>query len=243
MNNSSGFRLPQKSTLAQANGNRHIGVGRRPNRKLVASKSRRNAARRNRSQNTMAYTCNFSIDRNDGTRPLLASSFGIDVSRPCRIKYIKVIYSSAKNVGMCFSFTVESATSDGDAVNRSKALLLTTFPRQYVLHAPRSTDFAYISVNQAMSEFTVYPSVAASDISYSFFLVTLSMEFKNMQPLHKDLGLLPPRKSDLPRTHIRHLEQDGDELAMSLSKLTFSARCSAASSSSGSKETVRRSSL
>lgn len=148
-----------------------------------------------RSQvHTLSYTCSFSVDKREGTRNLLHEAFSIDTSRCCRVKLISMRYNSAHNMGTTFSFTIESSTSTDDAVTRSPPLLLSTFPQRYTLRCPRSTDFAYITNKSSVSDLTLYNSAGAtSENVYSFFLVTVVMEFKPMQPNYKDLGLLPPR--------------------------------------------------
>lgn len=146
-----------------------------------------------RQVHTLTYSCSFAVDKREGTRNLLHSHFGTDLTRPCRVKSLSLTYSSARSIGTTFSFTIESATSTDDATCRSPPLMLTPFSRRYVLRNPSSTDFAYINATQPVSDLTLYNSSTSTPTDVgSYFLAVLTMEFMPMQPHYKDLGVLPP---------------------------------------------------
>lgn len=162
-----------------------------------------------RMVHTLSYTCSFSIDVKEGTRQLLVSHFNIPTDRICRVRSITLVYSCINNSGTVFSYTVESHTSKDDATVRSPPLMVTTYPRRYVLRNPKSTDFAYLgTTSEVLSDITVYTAESAIPSSVStFFLATVVMEFLPAQPLTKDLGVLPP-VSGSPRSGGG--EDDGD---------------------------------
>lgn len=156
----------------------------------------RRGIRGNGRKHTLIYSCSYAIDVSHGERQLLTSHFDIDVSRPCRILSLKIQYSAQKTCGMTFSYTIESAVSDQDATARSAPLMLSTIPRSYTLHNPRSTDFAYISPDLPISELTVYKSEDDTPAKVgTYYLATIVIEFMPAQPKHKDLGVLVPLNS------------------------------------------------
>lgn len=150
---------------------------------LLAQRRRTSRARAFRNRlSTMLYSCVFTISRTQSTVPILVSHFKIDTSRICRLKYLKVTYSSPASSGICFTYTIESHTSSDDAVNRSPALMFSPLPRKHTLWCPRSTDYAYFSDTSPISEISVYdPSGVRAQIP-THFVFTVCIEFRNAQP-------------------------------------------------------------
>lgn len=154
----------------------------------------RRGGRRGRLVHTLTYTCSFSMDKKSGDRTLDIKDFNIPTDRICRVRTISVQYQSQGNYGQVLSFTIlsHSASAD-DATARSPALLLSQFPRRYTLRNPPSTDFAYLNSTSKLSVFTLSAAEATlPDNTFSYFLVTVVMQFQPMQPRIRDLGCLPP---------------------------------------------------
>lgn len=165
-------------------------------RRLSRRRGRRGGGGRRRGPrsqvHTLSYSGSFAIDKREGTRNLLVSHFDIPTSRCCRVRSITMRYSSAKPAGTCFSYTIESQVSADDATCRSPPLLITPFPSRYTLRNPRSSDFAYLNNTAPLCDITLYNSLSANpeDLN-NFFLATIVIEFMPMQPMYKDLGVLP----------------------------------------------------
>lgn len=167
----------------------------------LARSSRRRKHRRSPRLSSMLYTCVFSILKTSVTRPILASHFKLDVSRICRTKFIRFTYSSPASAGLTFTFTIESATSTDDAVNRSPSLMFSPIPRTYTLWTPRSTDYAYINSTHALSELSIYDPSGQSNDHPTYFNVSICMEYRNAQPQIMNLGSLDDTPQQVTMTH------------------------------------------
>lgn len=131
-----------------------------------------------------------------GTRQLTAEQFEIPVDRICKVKSIILNYYSSKNAGLVMSYTIESQTSNADAVVRSPPLLISQFPRRYTLRNPASTDYAYIVKSDSLCDITIYNSDSSVTGVHTYLLATIVMQFNPKQPSVKDLGMLPPRGAE-----------------------------------------------
>lgn len=175
---------------------------RRSKQQLGRRRRRNRRGRGNRGssgKHTLTYSSSCVIENASGVRSVTARDFGVDISRPCRIKSIRLVYSSQKTSGLVLSYTCESAVSKDDATARSTPLQCSQFSRSYMLRNPSSTDFAYINKDQPITEITVYNAPTTPVTSQQVFLLfTLTMEFMPSQPFMKDLGILPPNPSYSP---------------------------------------------
>lgn len=171
-----------------------------PRRKNNNVKSRRGRGRRGRGRggpqvHTFSYSAAFSIDKKEGERTITYGDFGCDVTRPCRVVSLRVQYSATYNLGIVFTYTIESVVSKADATARSNTLMMTTLPKSFTLRNPTSSDFGYVDKSTALSIISLKSlATSTTDTTYSFYLCTVTIAYQAMQPFVRDLGLLYPDK-------------------------------------------------
>lgn len=141
---------------------------------------RRTRVRRRRPvAHTMTYQLSVNMKTGNAVQPITYGQFGVDMTRPCRVKWLKCVAATQRCVGSVFSYTIESSTDKGDAVTRSSSKLLTVVPSITRLSCPRSTDFAYVVSEENVSIVSITTGLQYTEPV--FFIFTLCMEFKPAQ--------------------------------------------------------------
>lgn len=154
----------------------------------VRRRFRNNGRRLANRFHSMIYTVIASTTKSSSVSLITASHLGLDTTRVCRTKYIRLSYYSPSNLGVAVSYTIESFTSSDDAVNRSPPLFVSALPRTYTLWTPSSTDFAYITDSQHITDISTYDPTGTSRPAQIYFTITVCMEYKLAQPRTLVLG-------------------------------------------------------
>lgn len=128
----------------------------------------------------MTYQLQVNVVANPASVPINCGMFNVDVTRPCRFRWLKCVAATEECVGTCFSYTIESTVDVTDANTRSQSKLLSVVPCITRLSCPRSTDFAYINPGQNVSIITITSGNLQKAVP-NFFLFTLCVEFKPAQ--------------------------------------------------------------
>jgi len=170
-------RLSRSST-----GSARFPIRNLPNSFFRQRRRRRAYQRASASGSLLKYTAIFQLSKSSVTSFVTAQSLGLPTDRICRCKWIRLTYSAPANNGLGLSFTIESQTSDNDAVSRSPGLVFGPIPRSHTLRCPASTDWAYITSTSNISDVSVYDPTGTTRELPTFYCMTVCFEFKNAQP-------------------------------------------------------------
>lgn len=128
-----------------------------------------------------------------GEYEITSKQLGLNVDRQARVLELQVQYNSTTNVGQVFTATIQSLVNTSDANARTPARMVTTLPQWVKVRNPVSSDFGYVSPNDAISIISVTcGNTAAGDDQPTFYNVRALVEYHPAQAKRATAYVLDP---------------------------------------------------